>query len=65
MRELYSIMEKENAEENEDKPFENKQLNADWEQVFRMKTPVIGRKKSEVLNASFLVWVLLENRINE
>ena len=56
MRELYDIMEKDEAQKKEENtPFENKQLNTDWEEVFRIKTPIIGRKKSEVLNASFLV----------
>ena len=55
IRELLDVIETEDVEEKETKTFETKTLNSDWEAVFRMKTPSINRKKSSVMNASFLV----------
>lgn len=55
MRELLDVIEQEDTEAKEIKHFENKTLNAAWEEVFRIKTPSISHKKAEVMNASFLV----------
>ena len=55
IRDLLSVIDNEDVEEKQNPPFDKKNLNADWEAAFRMKTPSIARKKTEVLNASFLV----------
>ena len=57
IRDLLSVIDNEDVEEKQNPSFDKKNLNDDWEAAFRMKTPSIARKRTEVLNASFLVYI--------